>query len=117
MKAMFSTGLLNPFPDAPADRRFYVVDIDKEIAAEHRLAGLLGWTNLFIAGGSLIGTPPSGAPQCRGQAAVPRWTRDWKACGPLLVEHNVWPECGERESEDVVMLAAVEAVIAKLTGV
>jgi hypothetical protein len=90
--------------------------VEGPLEVEIRLAMLLGWTNLYIMGESLIGTPPAGAPQCRGQAIVPRWTRDWAACGPLLVENNVWPECSERDSGDVVMLAAVQAVIEKLAG-
>lgn len=59
--------------------------------AEMQLAHALGWTNLFLAGGSLIGTPPTGADSSRGQAAVPRWTRDWQACGQLMTELEIEP--------------------------
>lgn len=60
-----------------------------KIAANKRLAGLLGWSNLIEVGGSLVGTPPAGAPECRGQAAVPDWAGDWAAIGPLTVEHEI----------------------------
>lgn len=41
-----------------------------------RLATLLGWTNITETGGALLGTPPEGEPQCRGQACVPDWAGD-----------------------------------------
>lgn len=49
-----------------------------------RLAELLGWQNLFDAGGTLIGRPPGGAENSRDQAAVPDWCGDWRDAGPLL---------------------------------
>jgi hypothetical protein len=58
-------------------------------AANMRLAMLLGWTNLFAAGGALLGTPPAGAPSCRGQAPVPNWCGDWGAAGPLLGAYGI----------------------------
>lgn len=54
--------------------------------AELALAAAIGWTNLVDVGGMLLGTPPGGAPESRGQAAVPRWTRSWEACGTLMVD-------------------------------
>lgn len=59
------------------------------ITENKRLAGLLGWTSLVEVGGALLGTPPAGAPECRGQAAVPDWCGDWSAIGPLAAEHQV----------------------------
>lgn len=53
-----------------------------------QLAALLGWTNIYDQGDSLIGTPPPGHPECRGQALVPKWLGDWQALGPLMVEHD-----------------------------
>lgn len=55
------------------------------------LAALLGWTGVFSGGGSLVGTPPNGAPACRGQAMVPDWCGSWDACGPLMVEYGTFP--------------------------
>lgn len=55
-----------------------------DIEANRRLAELMGWTGIFDAGGALLGTPPDGAPNCRGQAAVPDWIGCWEACGPLI---------------------------------
>lgn len=52
--------------------------------ANRRLAGLLGWTSIVDVGGALLGTPPEGSGQCRGQAAVPDWAGDWRECGPLV---------------------------------
>lgn len=59
------------------------------LQAEKHLAELRGWTNLVDAGNALIGTPLHGG--IRGQAAVPRWTREWTACAPLMVEMGVYP--------------------------
>jgi hypothetical protein len=60
-----------------------------------RLAGLLGWTELFNAGGAWLGRPPGGSQKSRDQAKVPDWTGDWAACGPLLSRYvrrlRAWP--------------------------
>jgi hypothetical protein len=61
-------------------------------AANQKLAALKGWTNLFVAGTALLGCPPNGAPNSRGQAAVPDWCGDWNACGELMVEHQTFPK-------------------------
>lgn len=58
-------------------------------AANLRLATLLGWTGLFAAGGATLGTPPAGAPSCRGQAHVPNWCADWAAAGPLIGAYGI----------------------------
>jgi hypothetical protein len=58
-------------------------------AANMRLATLFGWTNLFALGGALLGTPPAGAPSCRGQALVPDWCRDWRPTGPLIGAYGI----------------------------
>lgn len=58
--------------------------LTKQLKAEFDLAKALGWTNLVESGGTLLGTPPAGGENSRGQAAVPAWTRDWSACGKLL---------------------------------
>lgn len=61
------------------------------LAAEQALATAKGWTNIIDAGGVLLGTPPEGAPDSRGQAAVPCWARSWEACGPLMLEYGlIW---------------------------
>lgn len=57
-----------------------------------RLAEITGWTNIIELGGALLGTPPAGEPECRGQAKVPDWEGDWRDCGPLMVEHDVYPD-------------------------
>lgn len=54
-----------------------------------RLAVLLGWANLVEVGGALVGRPPDGAENSRGQAAVPNWAGDWAAIGPLAAKHQV----------------------------
>ena len=63
--------------------------LDKQLQAESDLAIAYGWTNLVDVGGTLLGTPPGGAQNSRGQAAVPHWTRDWSACGPLISAHDL----------------------------
>lgn len=65
--------------------------INREImnAANMRLATLFGWTNLFALGGALLGTPPAGVPNSRGQALVPDWCRDWRPTGPLIGAYGI----------------------------
>lgn len=101
------------------------------LEANRRLATALGWTNIVAVGGSLLGKPPPGEPECRGQAAVPDWAGDWRACGPLLDAHQIaiqpsnftsggkyfayyadGMEVGE--FSDVIQLAVVRAVCRKL---
>jgi hypothetical protein len=60
---------------------------NQNLELNHRLATLLGWTNIIDNGGALLGTPPEGEPQCRGQARVPDWTGDWRDCGPLMARY------------------------------
>lgn len=113
--------------------------ITRQLHAEKQLAIALGWTNLVDVGGSLLGTPPGGAENSRGQAAVPRWTRDWSACGPLMVALDCYPEYGgfnqmlvmgpdfhtgptivaitqHQSKEHAAMFAVVQAAILKLAG-
>jgi hypothetical protein len=61
----------------------------EQLAANRRLAELTGWSGIVDVGGALLGTPPRGQAACRGQAAVPDWSGDWRACGPLLSEHLI----------------------------
>ena len=62
---------------------------NSKIAANKRLAELLGWTNIAELNGALIGTPTAGVAESRGQALVPDWAGDWMAIGPLVAEHQV----------------------------
>ncbi|AYM76920.1 hypothetical protein D9M09_14765 [Janthinobacterium agaricidamnosum] len=71
---------------------------ENKIAANKRLAELLGWSNIAEVNGALIGTPPAGAAESRGQALVPDWASDWAAAGPLAVEYNIVIEPGTRTS-------------------
>lgn len=57
--------------------------------ANRHLAELRGWRNITEAGGTLLGTPPTGAGNSRGQAAVPNWCGDWAQCAPLLAEYRI----------------------------
>ena len=57
---------------------------ENKIAANKRLAELLGWSHIAEVGGALVGTPPVGVAECRGQAMVPDWLGDWAAAAPLL---------------------------------
>lgn len=107
------------------------------VAANRRLAELLGWTEIFDVGGALLGTPPPGQPACRDQAKVPDWTGDWRACGPLLTIYirkielrpdfiivgavygapasfdDAWPRNGG-DDDAIARRAIVDAVIEKL---
>ena len=62
---------------------------ENEIAANKRLAELLGWTSIVEVGGALVGTPPAGTAESRGQALVPDWLGDWSAAGPLLAQFEI----------------------------
>ncbi|OBV38076.1 hypothetical protein [Janthinobacterium psychrotolerans] len=76
---------------------------ENKIAANKRLAELLGWTNIAEVGGALVGTPPAGAAESRGQALVPDWMSDWAAAGLLVVEHRVDLEWSH-DGQDVVAI-------------
>lgn len=71
---------------------------ENKIAANKRLAELLGWSNIVEVGGALVGSPPAGAAESRGQALVPDWAGDWAAAGPLAVAYDVAIEPGARTS-------------------
>lgn len=62
---------------------------ENKIAANRRLAELLGWSRIAEVGGALVGTPPAGVAESRGQALVLDWAGDWAAIGPLAAEHQV----------------------------
>ncbi|PKV43651.1 hypothetical protein CLU92_0966 [Janthinobacterium sp. 61] len=62
---------------------------ENKIAANKRLAELLGWSKLIEVGGALVGTPSAGAAESRGQALVPDWMGDWAAAGPLLAQFDI----------------------------
>jgi len=64
---------------------------ENKIAANKRLAELLGWSRIAEVGGALVGTPPAGAAESRGQALVPDWVGDWTATGPLLAQFEICP--------------------------
>lgn len=76
---------------------------DNKIAANKRLAELLGWSSIVEVGGALVGTPPAGAATSRGQALVPDWAGDWAAAGPLVVEYRVDLEWSH-DGKDVVAI-------------
>jgi hypothetical protein len=105
------------------------------LTLNRRLAELTGWTNIIELGGALLGTPPAGQPQCRGQAEVPNWAGDWRDCGPLMSTYRIDVEqnrgsviashdchrtlcrqvVGDEDFRDAAgRLAIIEAVIAKL---
>ena len=62
---------------------------ENKIAANKRLAELLGWSRIAEVGGALVGMPPAGAAESRGQALVPDWMGDWAAAGPLLAQFEI----------------------------
>lgn len=62
---------------------------ENKIAANKHLAELLGWSSIVEVGGALVGTPPTGTAESRGQALVPDWCGDWSAIGPLAAENEV----------------------------
>jgi hypothetical protein len=99
------------------------------VAKERHLAQLLGFHNVeefYESAGTLW----------VGNKALPKWTRDWKACGPLLAEYELelhflrsadQPEASavcvdgitvafaDHPSKDRgVMVAIIKAVIARL---
>lgn len=75
----------------------------KQLQAELQLATATGWTNVIDAGNVLIGTPPGGADNSRGQAQVPAWTRDWRACGPLIGALDLSIDCAADDTGFVVI--------------
>jgi hypothetical protein len=113
-----------------------ITDADR-IAAERELAELLGWTNvkynLETTSPTGFGKPPNELWNC----ALPKWTRDWSACGPLIGEYGLQVEAADDDyivvkyaprncaflrfpindhptKDDAIRYAIVQAVIAKL---
>jgi hypothetical protein len=106
------------------------------IDTERQLALQLGWSSIVCAEEALLGRPPEGTRNCRGQALVPRWCRDWTFTGPLLTQYDIdvshdgkdaisvhWEGAVQGQAHDVIehpnkdaatRFAIVQAVIAKL---
>jgi len=65
--------------------------MDKYLALEKRLAELLGYRDIFRL--KVDGVEHGGLHYNKstftGGEKVPRWTRDWSACGPLMAEHGL----------------------------
>jgi cytidylate kinase len=57
--------------------------------AEVRLAELMGWKNIRKINTAVLGCPPTGAENSRGEAMVPQWAREWSAAGPLKSQHEI----------------------------
>lgn len=114
--------------------------MDKYLQAEKKLAELLGYCYVREnAHHRLIGHPigvDSSEPHF-----IPRWSRDWSACGPLIADHLVnigfftkrgkctrafaetsiggvaWQDVADHpDKSTAVMFAVVQAVIANLTA-
>ena len=62
---------------------------ENKIAANKCLAELLGWSSIAEVNGALVGSPPAGTAESRGQALVPDWAGDWAAIGPMAAERQV----------------------------
>lgn len=56
------------------------------------LAEHLGWTEIFNTGGALLGRPPCGGLNSRGQAMVPNWATNFNDACELAVEFNCFPD-------------------------
>jgi len=61
------------------------------ITKNHRLALKLGWKNIIDVNGSLLGMPPNGTSNSRGQALIPNWTGDNAAALLLMCENYAIP--------------------------
>jgi hypothetical protein len=61
-------------------------------ALDKELGEALGWTNLRPI--KFMGEPCGYGglhPLKMAESALPTWTRQWEACGPLMVEFGCWP--------------------------
>lgn len=64
--------------------------MDKYIEAEKRLAELLGWHSIdVVSNGNMWGDKTPKKNVTYVGIRVPQWTRDWAACGSLMVEHEI----------------------------
>lgn len=104
------------------------------IAAEKKLAKLLGWTNIQLSSGVLMGSPKE---RPFTLTFIPQWTREWEACVPLIGEYGLRFQSDEYKvsayfgndqectsafaffklhptKDDAIMFALVQAMIAKL---
>lgn len=63
-----------------------------------RRADVDGWTRIVQVGSapfSMLGTPPDGAPNSRGQAMIPDYCGDWRHVGRALASYtksSVWTD-------------------------
>ncbi|QAU33161.1 aminoacyl-tRNA synthetase [Janthinobacterium sp. 17J80-10] len=73
------------------------------VAKERHLAHLLGHHNIeefYESAGTLW----------EGNKALPKWTRDWKACGPLLAEYElalIFPKDAPHERSTTVQIGNI----------
>jgi hypothetical protein len=56
------------------------------------LALALGWSEIVINGGALLGRPPGGSPHSRDQALIPNWLGDFNACMTLALSYGIYPD-------------------------
>ena len=78
------------------------------VAKERHLAHLLGHPNVeefYESAGTLWD----------GNKALPKWTRDWKACGPLLAEYELalaFPKENDQAHSTVVQIGNIVVAFA-----
>lgn len=65
-----------------------------QLDAEKALATLIGWLDVEIIGDRVSGHPAHFGFSMPREAKcnVEQWTRNWNACGRLMVEHGCYPE-------------------------
>lgn len=75
--------------------------MNKYLIAEKRLAELRGYKEIFRL--TVDGVEHGGLHYNRstftGAEQVPRWCRDWNACGPLMVEYRCFPDTTNGDAE------------------
>ena len=74
------------------------------IAKERHLAKLLGHQQIeecYESAGTLWD----------GALALPRWTRDWRACGPLMTGHGISVVYGRAPGQSALSFASIGATV------
>lgn len=74
------------------------------VAKERQLARLLGHSQIeecYESAGTLW----------ENTEALPKWTRDWKACGPLMTQYDIAISYGTEPGHDVSSFATIGSTV------
>jgi hypothetical protein len=78
------------------------------VAKERHLARLLGHHHIeecYESAGTLW----------ENAQALPQWTRDWKACGPLMTQYDISIDYGKEDGHDTSSFATIGSTVVRFS--